>query len=1223
MTYKNSREILKNKLIKELYGPEPLGNKLFEFEEPIEIIQSNDEDKKDFSLRRNGPYRQKNGQEILINERPSSRYGLGTIHPIFIPNQENQDQTDIEANKFDISETLAKDDLVNSNEAYISENVQKKINERLNINNSEDDDIGFEVASSHKTNINAIGLTIKLDPTKGDHLIIEPKDNEKSAIYRHKEIKVTYFNNGEEGSSNDDWYFRYPIDYKIKISLTELQENIANAYPIENDLINSIGLDLKFKVLLRKESRNSSNLVVTVTLCNYGIKSETINFRYDCKCFYQSDFKISYIKNDENHYFLPVADNSSTSFQKNDESKEDLNLDMLYEDYKTFAVGHGVAAGWNNIYQQNPKSVFTSAFAEHDVPNVTPDISDSNGNLIKIPINILSDEKKFDEIGLVKLKLFVSEYQIWIEEKKISISKLKNKYQETAKENLSLCENQLSKMLEGIRAIEEDKRTKQAFLFANYSILLQMYMGKEVREPLYLNTEGKIIYSRDYKDPINSIDENNFTWRPFQIGFILSSLTSFIEESKNFNLELRKNIDLIFFPTGGGKTETYLALVAFSSFYRKLVNQNDQGVNVIMRYTLRLLTTQQFERASSLICAMEYIRVKNESLLGKHKFGIGAWLGNEVTPGKRTDAKTLLKNVSGDRYQQVKQSFLLSCCPWCKAQFKRYQLNKNKPNHQNHGKKEAVSSKFDLDDFKGIVNVGSRTAFQCPDKECDFSKNKAGTLPIYVVDEDIFEFKPTLVIGTIDKFAQLIWDPSSKALFGLDKNSQRIHKPPQLVLQDELHLINGPLGSVSGLFEIIIDVLCKDKEIPVKIICSTATIKRYKQQVLGLYGRDTAKIFPPFGININDNFFSKFAVNEKGEYINPKKFIGIISSNFKSTQTTQVRAYSCLFNATKTDLTSESNDPYYTMMCYFNSLRELSTTLTLLQIDIVDRLDELRTRYGFKLEEMRQIKNFEELTSRHSGASLKRIMDNLALNSNDPNGRTLDLVVCSNIIEVGVDIDRLSLLTVLNQPKSVATYIQVAGRIGRRWMDDKQEPGRPGLVLTIYSHLRSRDLAYYEMFKSFHQSMYKYVESSSITPFSRPVLERSLHAVMIAYVRLLGGESYANIPYPFPNELLSRFKRLIVDRAMQIDPNEKGTVEEIFNRRFEEWQNHQETEWETNNPKPDNVPIMYRAGSYVSQRVMNNAWPTQTSMRSVDKECMVEIFNPKNERQSKKMMGNE
>ena len=746
-----------------------------------------------------------------------------------------------------------------------------------------------------------------------------------------------------------------------------------------------------------------------------------------------------------------------------------------------------------------------------------------------------------------------------------------------------------------------------------------MHMGRTVREPLHLSHEGKINYSREYQNPEDALDQPKYSWRPFQIGFILSSLTSFAEQSTHFSLDQRKDIDLIFFPTGGGKTETYLALIAYSSFYRKLINIDDKGVNVIMRYTLRLLTTQQFERASSLICAMEYIRKKNEAILGKNKFGIGSWVGNEVTPGKRTDSKTLLKNIVSERFQQSKQSFLLSSCPWCKAQFKRYKLNKI----NQISKDGKTPTKFELDEFKGVVQLGNRTAFQCPDRECEFSKNKHGTLPVYVVDEDIFEFKPTLVIGTIDKFAQLIWEPASKSLFGLGKNSERIHKPPQLVLQDELHLINGPLGSVSGLFEIVVDVLCKDQEVPVKVICSTATIKRYKQQVLGLYGRDSAKIFPPFGINIADNFFSKFAINDQGEYINPKKFIGVISSNFKSTQTAQVRAYSCLFNSSKTELTKESNDPYYTMMCYFNSLRELSTTLTLLQIDIVDRLDQLRTRYGLKLEEMRQIKNFEELTSRHSGASLKKIMDNLALPSDDPNGRALDIVVCSNIIEVGVDIDRLSLLTVLNQPKSVATYIQVAGRIGRKWMDSAEEPGRPGLVLTIYSHLRSRDLAYYEMFKSFHQSMYKYVESSSITPFSRPVLERSLHAAMVAYVRLLGGEGYANVPYPFPNEMLERFKELIVQRVIKIDPNEQGTVEEIFQRRLEEWQNHQETEWETNNPKPDNVPIMYKAGNYVSQRVLNNAWATQTSMRSVDKECMVEIFNPKNERQSKKMMNNE
>ena len=127
------------------------------------------------------------------------------------------------------------------------------------------------------------------------------------------------------------------------------------------------------------------------------------------------------------------------------------------------------------------------------------------------------------------------------------------------------------------------------------------------------------------------------TWRPFQIAFFLLN----IESIANENSKDRTLVDLLWFPTGGGKTEAYLGLIAFNLFFERLNGLDTNRTSVIMRYTLRLLTAQQFERASKLICSMEVIREENLNLLGETRFTIGIFVGGATSYNTKRGCKNL------------------------------------------------------------------------------------------------------------------------------------------------------------------------------------------------------------------------------------------------------------------------------------------------------------------------------------------------------------------------------------------------------------------------------------------------------------------------------------------------------------------------------------------------------------------------------------------------------
>jgi hypothetical protein len=661
-----------------------------------------------------------------------------------------------------------------------------------------------------------------------------------------------------------------------------------------------------------------------------------------------------------------------------------------------------------------------------------------------------------------------------------------------------------------------------------------------------------------------------------------------LPELVNPHLPHRETVDLIFFPTGGGKTEAYLGVAAISILLRRLRNKYDAGTDVLMRYTLRLLTTQQFERASSLTCALEELRQDQAEILGTTPFSIGIWVGGETTPNTNEQASDNLKNLR--KKDPTKNKLLLTKCPYCGAAMGPLRLKS--------GQRNSLPSVLGYE-----KSLAGGIKFQCADSACPFSK-KPG-LPIYVVDENIYRDRPSMIIGTVDKFAMLAWNPAARAVFGLGEDGTRIASPPNLIIQDELHLISGPLGSMVGFYEVMIDDLCtshaEEGTIKPKIIASTATIRGYTSQVTSLYGRKSTALFPPQGLEEGHTFFAEPETEEDGTLTPGRRYIGIMAASLGSTQLAQVRALSALLLAAK-NLPEEDRDYYWTNLNFFNSLRELGNTVSLIQSLVPDDLKRIAHQNDYPRSGRRYVDSFFELTSQLPADELQRRFTQLQ-NSYAPgqkNQKATDICLASSIIEVGVDVDRLGLMTILGQPKTTSQYIQVSGRVGRRPRIN------PGLVVVIYNVSRPRDRSHYERFQDYHQALYAQVEPVSITPFAKPLLRRALHAGSIVHIRQTSPTDIG--PQPFPADAYNKAIELMRHRAEIVDPEELPVLQQRahFIRRF--WQKSQRTKWDATPPYGDPANgLMRYPGSATTDDNRLLTWEVPTSMRTVDAQAQLRI----------------
>jgi hypothetical protein len=868
--------------------------------------------------------------------------------------------------------------------------------------------------------------------------------------------------------------------------------------------------------------------------------------------------------------FLPVEPAATVSQASGAplEDPEDLHLQLLYRHQHRYANGRNVAVDAQvRGGQTAAHQLQTTWLPSYEVPaTVAP--TDEIFDDLELSMDTLGEAGPEQLRG--GLSPLVDEYRNWIVEREREVDALPDRLQPAARAAVEAARTAATRIETGVSLLTDatvfgHEDALKAFKFANQAMAMQRRHTTLARTR---QDEGLT-----YREALTKVEDEGVkaaSWRPFQLAFVLLNLPSLTDPAHPERAsDPNAIVDLLFFPTGGGKTEAYLGLTAYTLGIRRLQGvvgtgdakrDGNSGTAVLMRYTLRLLTAQQFQRASALICATEVLRRNDDKTWGSEPFRIGLWVGSAVSPNWYDDAATQISEAraSGDgRHTNVLQ---VLTCPWCGTQLRTER--DLKPDDE-----------------------ARRVYLYCSNGEgtdaCPFSRRQSSEgLPILTVDEEVYRYAPSLVIATVDKLAQLPWRGFAGHLFGhvtdycerhgyrhtdLDARTKcgsrhnksknglpavasrpvAMLRPPDLIIQDELHLISGALGTTVGLFEAAIDQLCtwkfEDKDgrfhnTAPKIVASTATTKRARAQVLGIFARELA-VFPPQVNDVRDTFFSRQVE------VTPKqpgrRYLGVCAHGVRM-KAAEIRLAEILLLAGQTmfDRFGEPADPYMTMVGYFNAIRELAGMRRYLDDDVTTRVRSAGRR-------MRGISNrivtrtgmlgIQELTSRISSADISEVLARLEIgfedsldtsdrrtaianefrealsssgkgkrsphdvaqrwgdrrrNSRDP----VDVVLATSMLQVGVDVSRFGLMVVTGQPKNTAEYIQATSRVGR-------DAARPGLVVTLYNWARPRDLAHFEDFAHYHSTFYQQVEALSVTPYTRRALDRGAAATFVTAVR--------------------------------------------------------------------------------------------------------------------------
>ena len=947
---------------------------------------------------------------------------------------------------------------------------------------------------------------------------------------QYNKIKVDKEQEEQNGQDENKNY--YPQKWQRVPKKTEIKVNIK-----DNNII-EIEEGLQIKIYINKIFADGTK-TITITVFNTKVEAERKKLSKICqKAFFQIEMMLEI--EGQGEFIEKKIDGRYVN------DYEIKNLDLLYKDNKNIAIGHGCSAIWD-YENKHVNRIWIDQIPMYKARQMVPNQEDEAENKVSNfrKMNYLYTAGKEDVCK--ELNTFVSNYEKWLEEQKSEEGLTENEI-EILDENISKANVICDRMRHTITLLDKDDIAFKAFQLMNLAMMKQMmqkqYKGKE-----------------------------QCAWYTFQIAFILLSIDGIIDSSD----EKRQMVDLLWFPTGGGKTEAYLGIIAFTIFLRRMrevkEGRSGAGVTAIMRYTLRLLTLQQFQRASTLICACELIRRENINLLGTEEISIGLWVG-ELTKNRLDDQKKQIRNyIESQGKTRENDPCLIKECPWCKERIKPTQYN---------------------------ITPVDRIEIKCG--KCEFE----GPLPIYIVDDEVYTHRPTLLFSTIDKYARIPWEPRVRTLFGIDDDKVL---PPELIIQDELHLIAGPLGTIDGLYEIILDEFFRKNDIKPKIIASTATIRNSDSQIKALYNRNSC-IFPTQIRDIKNSFFAREGnESEKASRL----YLGVISNNVTQT-TLLIRVYSALFYAVKYieqsgNYDEEIVDSFWTLVGYFNSIKELGGAVVQIRNDVDGRYRYLVNNKFLSIMENEKEKmnahfsKSEELTSRNANNAriseiLKNIENKHLINGNETNP-PYNYILATNMISVGIDIDRLNLMIINGQPKLNAEYIQASSRVGRK---------TPSIVITMYNSSKSRDISHYEQFLRYHSNIYKYVEATSVTPFANMAREKALHSILISLARQLIEEMNSNEGAALVSkyrEQIDEFKDIIIKRAEDISPEKKEEVEQELDKIIEKWENISSGLGYVKNEKKNiNKELLVNVDEEVTK---STGFKTLNSMRNVDTESNIYV----------------
>lgn len=984
------------------------------------------------------------------------------------------------------------------------------------------------------------------------------------------------------------------------------------------------------KVYLKLLLQNDSTPFHENKLNYFSIVNEQVNLF----CFF--GIKGSIIS----EYLLPYRKNENFE----DASKAEDRLNYLYREIEDYGVGHMCSVDWTKNFTGKVNEVFIEFLPSFETPDVEPVPRRKFAEYIAedtvfVPAPYLNDTKvlqfkrlsSFSEISgdkvISELKMFVSTYGCWIEEMRNRMGAEDTIF---GKINLDECESDYLRMLSNIENILSKNTTAlETFRMMNSAMFMQLWHNKEGNQNIVKDRDRRRLDNDFYKSASDEIFQigQPAAWRPFQLAFILLNLDGIFNNPTDPKWDRRNElVDLVWFPTGGGKTEAYLGLIALCILNRRIAyGAEGAGVSAIMRYTLRLLTTQQFQRALRLIMALEQIRLWDSNKYGSAPISIGLYVGDSSLPNSKKNLNDEAIRWDG-RTTTNNTKIPLDICPWCGSRF--------------------------------TYDPGAKQFF-CKHRSCTFGRTP---LPVELCDESIYENPPSLLFGTVDKFAAIAHKVSTSNREKA-KDSRRIFGkaagflPPDLIIQDELHLLLGPLGSAVSFFEGAINQLCSRKvtingntlSLRPKVISSTATTRNTELQIRALYDRGV-NIFPKNGLTHDDSFFSFYRREKKDgieQYCSKRKYIGIMPTG-RTQMTTQMRLAAIIFvhrAIFELDCKNEAGfeeaaDNYFSTLSYFNSLREVGKTDALFYTEYAKytkRLFKRVLRHGGLMDCFYSGDNLSkaELTSRLSGEEINgkfaevgqrwRLGHRLPFKDAEGSWHRAtvppDYILATNMISVGLDVSRFNTIIMNSMPRNIAEYIQASSRVAR---------SVKGLVLTLHNPFRSRDVSHFERFREFHEKLYFYVEPISITPFSKKSVEKYLPLYMASIIRHILPELVNNtdaqkitqdglkekvheIVYGYFNDRHERCKRLPDGLEKQLLTHvQLNDIENLISSAIEQWvniatMNTPNLVYENRGFRPNEKVSLFTSPNDYEETKNSSNWSVSSSLRIIEPEAVLNV----------------
>ncbi len=977
--------------------------------------------------------------------------------------------------------------------------------------------------------------------------------------------KILYINQIKLGGSiktilkNDEL-----LDTKILDENNEVINTLSDVLKVDLDNNKKAALSLNIQFSCDTRANNNDLVYCKIQIYNtsspftatetnfYSMASEELNvlsfFGVECKVKYDL-----YPYNDRDSD-IAVEDNEASAIR------------LLYRNINDYAVGHGCSVSWD-IAKSFVKTDYMPHCDTPDVDSTPRDITQTpiNGTLPNFSQNTTIQQIKYlstlsdasdDEI-ILGLNNFMEDYNLWILKKSEIVEGIIDANELlVARSEMNKCINDYKRLKYNINTfLMSGSDNLKKFRLMNTAMFIQMWHKKyagtiEINELMNsINFSGfNADFYKKCKDDIYDLGISA-NWRAFQLAFIILNLDGIFNDTPD-NPQRNDLVDLVWFPTGGGKTEAYFGLICLTILHRRMTYfEEGGGTSAIMRYTLRLLTLQQFQRASILIMALEIMRRCSISFgqdLGIEPIRIGLYVGNNQIPNKTNDT---VKGGLIQEFQKMNNNksskIPFDNCICCGSKIRGLEVVLNQTNNNfNHD----IGRLFCTNKLCAMyIPVGSQVK-QRPDM---------GFFPFLLSDEAIYQHPPALLFGTVDKFAQLAHKVNN-ANNGRNEDSRRLfgrgnwegykpkegYLPPDLIIQDELHLLLGPLGTGVALFESAFEQLCTRKNgTKPKVISSTATTRNTGLQIEALFNKNL-NIFPKAGIDCDDSFFGMYkrlynSENSNYVYESKRRYIGFLPTG-RTQVWMQMRIDAlCLAHRALFELEFHNNDTinpnfsydlekaqnyYYSIVAYFNSVKEVGRTQAQVQTYILRETRKLLNRSMRSQKLLKPIYAMKsdlvesELTGRKSGEEVKKELARVSSNWS-PNRFPIkimhedgqieimrqdniipEFVVATNMISVGLDVGRFNVIIMNSMPRNTAEYIQASSRVARNDF---------GLVLTIHHPFKARDLSHYEKFIEFHEKMYSYVEPISITPFTKKSIDRFMPLYIATIVRHFN-EKFAN-----------------------------------------------------------------------------------------------------------------